>query len=73
MMCCHCSIWKAAQRKKEYMEAKAYLERLIELTPEDPIAWYNLAGVYEQLDNPQVSDYNTLGYGGSSLYEGAGI
>ena len=36
------------------------MKRLIEITPEDPIAWYNLAGVYEQLDNPQVSDYNTL-------------
>ncbi len=46
--------------KKDYMKAREYFERLIELTPEDPIAWYNLAGVYEQLDNPQVSDYNTL-------------
>jgi len=46
--------------KKEYMKAKDYLERLIEVTPEDPMAWYNLAIVYEQLDNPQVSDYNTL-------------
>ncbi len=46
--------------RKEYMQAKECLERLIEVTPEDPVAWYNLAGVYEQLDNPQVSDYNTL-------------
>ena len=46
--------------KKEYMQAKEYFERLIELTPEDPIAWYNLAGAYEELDNPQISDYNTL-------------
>ena len=46
--------------KGEHISAKDYFERLIELTPEDPIAWYNLAGVYEQLDNPQVSDLNTL-------------
>ena len=46
--------------KKDFMQAKDYFERLIEITPEDPIAWYNLAGVYEQLDNPQISDYNTL-------------
>lgn len=46
--------------KKDYMKAKDYLERLIEVTPEDPVAWFHLAGVYEQLDNPQISDYNTL-------------
>lgn len=46
--------------KREYMQAKDYFERLIEITSEDPIAWYHLAEVYEQLDNPQVSDYNTL-------------
>ncbi|RMH36961.1 MAG: tetratricopeptide repeat protein [Nitrospirae bacterium] len=46
--------------RKEYLQAKDYFERLIEITPDDPIAWYNLAGVYEKLDDPQVSDYNTL-------------
>ena len=35
-------------------------ERLVEVTPEDPVAWYNLAGVYAELDNPAVSDYNTI-------------
>ena len=45
---------------KNYMEAKSFYERLVEITPEDPIAWYNLAGVYVELDNPQVSDYNTI-------------
>ena len=33
------------------MQAKEYFERLIEITPEDPIAWYNLAEVYEQLSS----------------------
>ena len=42
------------------MEAKSFYERLVEITPDDPIAWYNLAGVYVDLDNPQVSDYNTM-------------
>ena len=46
--------------KSEYLEAKDYFERLIEISSEDPIAWYNLAGVYEKLDDPQVSDFNTL-------------
>lgn len=46
--------------KKKFMDAKGYYERLVEITPEDPIAWYNLAGVYVELDNPQVSDYNTI-------------
>jgi superkiller protein 3 len=46
--------------KKQYMEAKGYYERLIEITPDDPIAWYNIANVYVELDNPQVSDYNTI-------------
>jgi tetratricopeptide (TPR) repeat protein len=46
--------------KKKYMDAKGYYERLVEITPDDPIAWYNLAGVYVELDNPQVSDYNTI-------------
>jgi superkiller protein 3 len=46
--------------KKQYLEAKNYYERLVEITPDDPIAWYNIAGVYVELDNPQVSDYNTI-------------
>ncbi len=46
--------------RKKYMEAKDYFERLVEVTPEDPIAWYNLATVYVELDNPTVSDYNTI-------------
>lgn len=46
--------------KRQFMEAKKYYERLVEVTPEDPIAWYNLAAVYVELDNPQVSDYNTI-------------
>ena len=46
--------------KKKYMDAKGFYERLVEITPDDPMAWYNLAGVYVELDNPQVSDYNTI-------------
>ena len=46
--------------RKNFMEAKSFYERLVEITPDDPIAWYNLAGVYVDLDNPQVSDYNTM-------------
>lgn len=46
--------------KKKFMDAKSYYERLVEITPDDPIAWYNLAMVYVELDNPQVSDYNTI-------------
>lgn len=49
--------------KKKFMEAKDYYERLVEMTPEDPIAWYNLASVYVELDNPLVSDYNTIDMG----------
>ena len=46
--------------RRQYMEAKNYFERLVEVTPEDPMAWYNLGTVYAELDNPQVSDYNTI-------------
>ncbi|MEW6544929.1 MAG: tetratricopeptide repeat protein [Nitrospirota bacterium] len=46
--------------KRRFMEAKTHFERLVEVTPEDPIAWYNLANVYVELDNPAVSDYNTI-------------
>jgi superkiller protein 3 len=46
--------------KKQYLDAKNYYERLVEITPDDPIAWYNIASVYVELDNPQVSDYNTI-------------
>jgi superkiller protein 3 len=46
--------------RAEYLQAKEYFERLIEISSEDPIAWYNLAGVYEKLDDPQISDFNTL-------------
>lgn len=46
--------------KKKFMDAKGYYERLVEITPDDPMAWYNLAAVYAELDNPQVSDYNTI-------------
>ncbi|WNM60177.1 tetratricopeptide repeat protein [Candidatus Nitrospira allomarina] len=46
--------------KNAFLEAKEYFERLIEISPEDPIAWYNLAGVYEKLDDPNVSDFNTI-------------
>lgn len=46
--------------KRQFMEARTYFERLIETTPNDPLAWYNLANVYVELDNPQVSDYNTI-------------
>lgn len=46
--------------KSQYFEAKNYYERLVETTPDDPIAWYNLGVVYVELDNPQVSDYNTI-------------
>lgn len=46
--------------KRKFMEAKSYYERLVEVTPDDPIAWYNLGSVYVELDNPAVSDYNTI-------------
>lgn len=46
--------------KRQFMEAKAYYERLVEVTPDDPIAWFNLGNVYVELDNPAVSDYNTV-------------
>lgn len=46
--------------KRKFMEAKSYYERLVEVTPDDPIAWYNLGNVYVELDNPAVSDYNTI-------------
>ncbi len=46
--------------RRHYLEAKNHFEKLVEITPEDPIAWYNLATVYAELDNPQVSDYNTI-------------
>ncbi|MBM4134026.1 MAG: tetratricopeptide repeat protein [Nitrospira sp.] len=46
--------------KRQFMEAKSYYERLVEVTPDDPIAWYNLGSVYVELDNPAVSDYNTI-------------
>ncbi len=46
--------------KRQFMEAKSYYERLVEVTSDDPIAWYNLGSVYVELDNPAVSDYNTI-------------
>lgn len=54
------SISVGSMPTKKFMEAKDYYERLVEITPDDPMAWYNLAGVYVELDNPQVSDYNTI-------------
>src|SRR5678816_224199 len=54
------NLGRLCAEKKKYMDAKGYYERLVEITPDDPMAWYNLAGVYVELDNPQVSDYNTI-------------
>ncbi len=54
------NLGRLCAEKKKWMDAKGYYERLVEITPDDPIAWYNLAGVYVELDNPQVSDYNTI-------------
>ena len=61
MMSWRCSILGACRPTKEITwKSKNYYERLVEITPDDPMAWYNLAGVYVELDNPQVSDYNTM-------------
>jgi superkiller protein 3 len=46
--------------KRQFMQAKDYYERLVEVTPDDPLAWYHLGNVYVELDNPSVSDYNTI-------------
>ena len=46
--------------KRQWKDAQQYFERLVEASSEDPIAWYNLAQVYVELDNPEVSDYNTM-------------
>lgn len=54
------NLGRLCAEKKKFMDAKSYYERLVEITPDDPIAWYNLAMVYVELDNPQVSDYNTI-------------
>lgn len=54
------NLGRVYSEKKQFFEAKDYYERLVETTPEDPIAWYNLGQVYVELDNPQVSDYNTI-------------
>ncbi|MBM4123718.1 MAG: tetratricopeptide repeat protein [Nitrospira sp.] len=54
------NLGRVCSEKRLFMDAKTYYERLVEVTPEDPIAWYNLALVYVELDNPAVSDYNTI-------------
>jgi tetratricopeptide (TPR) repeat protein len=54
------NLGRVYSEKRQYMESKKFYERLVEVTSEDPIAWYNLANVYLELDNPSVSDYNTI-------------
>ncbi len=54
------NLGRVCSDKRRFMDAKNYFERLVEVTPEDPIVWYNLGSIYVELDNPAVSDYNTI-------------
>ena len=57
--------------KRQFVEAKNYYERLVESRQDDPMAWYNLAGVYAELDNPAGLRLQHHGHGHSVLLTSA--
>jgi len=46
--------------RDDNMEAKDLYERLVDVTPDDPIAWFQLAKVYAKLELRNVSDLHTI-------------
>jgi superkiller protein 3 len=54
------NLGRALYERDEFMEAMPLLERLVDVTPDDPIAWFQLAKVYEKLDLRHVSDLHTI-------------
>jgi tetratricopeptide (TPR) repeat protein len=54
------NLGRALYDKDQYMEAMPLYERLVEVTPDDPIAWFQLAKVYEKLDLRNISDLHTI-------------
>jgi len=57
------NLGRALYDRDVYMEAMPLLERLVEVTPDDPIAWFQLAKVYEKLDLRHISDLHTIDSG----------
>jgi superkiller protein 3 len=54
------NLGRALYDRDEYMEAMPLLEKLVEVTTDDPIAWFQLAKVYEKLDLRHISDLHTI-------------
>src|SRR5207245_10422939 len=54
------NLGRAQYDRDEYMEAMPLLEKLVDVTPDDPIAWFQLAKVYEKLDLRHISDLHTI-------------
>ena len=54
------NLGRARFDQDDYMEAKDLYERLVDVTPDDPIAWFQLGKVYEKLGMRNVSDLHTI-------------
>jgi superkiller protein 3 len=54
------NLGRARFDQDDYMEAKNLYEQLVDVTPEDPIAWFQLGKVYEKLEQRNVSDLHTI-------------
>ena len=54
------NLGRARFDQDDYMEAKDLYERLVDVTPEEPIAWFQLGKVYEKLEMRNVSDLHTI-------------
>jgi len=54
------NLGRARFDRDDNMEAKDLYERLVEVTPDDPIAWFQLAKVYAKLELRNVSDLHTI-------------
>ena len=54
------NLGRARFDQDDYMEAKDLYERLVDVTPDDPIAWFQLGKVYEKLEMRNVSDLHTI-------------
>jgi len=54
------NLGRALFDRNEFMEAMPLFERLVDVTPDDPLVWFQLAKVYEKLDLRHVSDLHTI-------------
>src|SRR5436309_8630982 len=57
------NLGRALYHRHVYMEAMPLLQRLVEVTPDDPIAWFQLAKDYEKLDLRHITDLHLIDRG----------